>query len=85
MDPTPTPAALLTRQFLAWVAAAPRSYAVAMDAWRSSCPRLSIWEDALADGLLRIEPGTGGMAGQRLVLTEAGRAALSGSAATAPR
>jgi hypothetical protein len=85
MDPTPTPAALLTRQFLAWVEAAPRSYAEAMDAWRSSCPRLSIWEDALAEGLLRIEPGAGGMAGQRLALTGAGRAALSGCGARAPR
>lgn len=23
-----------------------------MDAWRTSCPRLSIWEDALADDLV---------------------------------
>ena len=36
----------LTEQFLAWVADRPRTYAEAMEAWRSSCPRLSIWEDA---------------------------------------
>jgi hypothetical protein len=28
----------LTRDFLAWVAREPRSYAEAMEAWRSSCP-----------------------------------------------
>lgn len=27
-------------------------YADTMEAWRTSCPRLTIWEDALSDGLL---------------------------------
>lgn len=40
----------LTQQFLAWVDEAPRSYADA-EAWRRSCPHLSIWEDAIADSL----------------------------------
>jgi hypothetical protein len=26
-----------------------------MDAWRSTCPRISIWENALHDGLIRVE------------------------------
>jgi hypothetical protein len=30
-----------------WVAAKPRTYTDAMEAWRTSCPRLSIWEDAV--------------------------------------
>ncbi len=25
-----------------------------MDAWRTSCPRLSIWEDALSDRLILV-------------------------------
>ena len=25
-----------------------------MDAWRTSCPRLSVWEDATADGLVEL-------------------------------
>jgi hypothetical protein len=29
-----------------------------MDAWRTSCPRLSIWEDACIDGLIDSETGT---------------------------
>ncbi|MCO6417245.1 hypothetical protein JYK14_13875 [Siccirubricoccus sp. KC 17139] len=75
--PTLAPDRMLLRQFLAWVAAEPRPYAAAMEAWRTSCPRLSIWEDALAEGLVRIAPGgEGGMAAARIVLTEAGRAML---------
>ena len=64
----------LTQQFLAWVAEAPRSYAEA-DAWRRSCPHLSIWEDAISDGLVRFQNGSG-MQQSRLVLTAAGRARL---------
>jgi hypothetical protein len=67
----------LTQQFLAWVAEAPRSYADA-EAWRRSCPHLSIWEDAISDGLIRFENGSG-MGGSRLVLTARGRKRLSGN------
>jgi hypothetical protein len=69
-----TAATALTQQFLAWVEEAPRSYADA-EAWRRSCPHLSIWEDAIADGLIRFESG-GGMQGSRLMLTARGRAVL---------
>ncbi len=44
-----------TRDFVQWVARKPRTYAEAMEAWRSSCPRLTAWEDALAAGLVRID------------------------------
>lgn len=64
----------LTQQFLAWVAEGGRSYADA-EAWRRSCPHLSIWEDAIADGLIRFENG-GTRARSRLVLTPRGRARL---------
>jgi hypothetical protein len=73
----------LTEQFLAWVAARPRSYAEAMEAWRSTCPRLSIWEDALGDDLVRLEPGAGGLSECRVVLTPHGEALLSVSDSTA--
>ena len=65
----------LTRQFLAWVDEAPRSYADA-EAWRRSCPHLSIWEDAISDELVRYEGGTS-MGETRLVLTARGRAFLA--------
>jgi hypothetical protein len=72
-----TVAHALTQQFLAWVAEAPRSYADA-EAWRRSCPHLSIWEDAIADGLVRFENGAS-MRGSRLVLTARGREWLARS------
>jgi hypothetical protein len=46
---------LIMIQFLAWVADQPRNYAQTMEAWRSTCPRLSVWEDAIIEGLVRIE------------------------------
>jgi hypothetical protein len=69
-----TPA--LMQQFLAWVDEAPRSYADA-EAWRRSCPHLSIWEDAISDGLVRFE-ASASMAGARLVLTPEGADRLHG-------
>ncbi len=35
-----------------WVAQYPRPFSEVMDAWRTSCPRLTIWEDALDLGLV---------------------------------
>jgi hypothetical protein len=65
----------LTQQFLAWVNEAPRSYADA-EAWRRSCPHLSIWEDAISDGLVRYENGAS-MREARLILTKSGRTLLA--------
>jgi hypothetical protein len=64
----------LTQQFLVWVDEAPRSYADA-EAWRRSCPHLSIWEDAISDGLVRFLNGSG-MQQSRVILTARGRAWL---------
>ena len=35
-----------------WIAREPRPYAQVMDAWRTSCPRLTVWEDAVDRGLV---------------------------------
>lgn len=59
-----------TLELLSWIAARERSYAETMEAWRSHCPRLMIWEDALADGLVAV-------ARRQVQLTAAGRALLS--------
>ena len=65
---------LIMIQFLEWVAAKPRCREDVMEAWRSSCPRFPVWEDAHAEGLIR---QCGGDKGQhRVELTERGRAAL---------
>ena len=42
----------LTIDFLAWLAAESRDYGDVMDAWQTSCPRLTIWEDAIDAGLI---------------------------------
>ncbi|WP_201160103.1 hypothetical protein [Rhodoplanes elegans] len=72
-----TPAAHLTLQFLGWLAEAPRSYAAVMEAWRTSCPRLSIWEDALIDGLVEIGAGAPSRDAAPVRLTARGRALLA--------
>jgi hypothetical protein len=35
-----------------WVAKAPRTHADVMNTWRTSCPRLTVWEDAVDRGLV---------------------------------
>ena len=64
--------AALTRQLLEWIASAPHTYAEALETWRSSCPRHTIWEDALEEGLVDCGPDEAGI----LALTPAGRARL---------
>ena len=44
-----------TVQLLAWIAEQSRTYAETIEVWKTSCPRLAMWEDALADGLVRVE------------------------------
>ena len=45
------------RELLDWIARRERTYAEAMEAWRSNCPRHPVWEDALAEGLVQVENG----------------------------
>ena len=57
-----------------WLAAAPRPYAEVIDAWRTSCPRLTVWEDAMERGLLTCAADAGGVL--VVTATEAGRQAV---------
>lgn len=67
----------LIRQLVDWTAARPRTYGEAMEAWRSSCPALTIWEDALAERLIEVRPVAGaGTEGGAVRLTAAGQALL---------
>ncbi|MBV9580241.1 MAG: hypothetical protein JO057_16760 [Chloroflexi bacterium] len=63
------------REFLVWVAFRPRTYADSMEAWGSHCPRFTLWEDALDQGLIVVEPGLPESSG--VCLTVQGRAAIS--------
>ena len=38
-----------------WIGMRPRPYADVMDAWRTSCPRLTIWEDTVDAGFVAHE------------------------------
>ena len=71
----PEPVSLLMREFLIWVASRPRTYAETMEAWRSTCPRHTVWEDAFIGGFVQIE-GDGRLAQAEVTLTPRGRAAL---------
>jgi hypothetical protein len=45
----------LILDLLEWLAKRDRSYEEVMDAWRTSCPRLPVWEDANDRGLVMKE------------------------------
>jgi hypothetical protein len=63
------------REFLDWVSNGPRTYAETMDAWGTRCPRHSVWEDALIEGLVRLESGET-IENATVSLTPAGRSLL---------
>ena len=69
------PLRYLTLQFLDWIAAAPRTYGEVIDAWRTSCPRLTVWEEAIEKGLVR-RISAGAMNDAKVVITDKGRSAL---------
>lgn len=48
---------VLVLDLLEWLARQDRSYTETMDAWRTSCPRLPVWEDANDRGLVQVEDG----------------------------
>ena len=60
----------LVLDLVEWIATKPRLYADVMDAWRTSCPRLTIWEDAVDRGFVTRETIAG--SGVRVTITEGG-------------
>jgi hypothetical protein len=64
----------LILDLIEWVERTERTYSETMDAWRTSCPRLTVWEDASGRGLVE----TTSVNGVRLVrITPAGLALLN--------
>jgi hypothetical protein len=59
-----------TLELLTWVESRPRTYADVVDAWRSNCPRLAVWDDAVIAGLVTAN-------GHGVALTELGRTLLA--------
>jgi hypothetical protein len=44
----------LMLEFLTWISSRRRTYDEAMEAWRTTCPRYTVWEDAIIDGLIQV-------------------------------
>ncbi|MGC9946494.1 MAG: hypothetical protein ABSF64_09025 [Bryobacteraceae bacterium] len=59
----------LILDLLEWLAKGERSYEEVMSAWRTSCPRLPVWEDANDRGLVMRDEAT-------IRITAAGRTLL---------
>jgi hypothetical protein len=64
----------LVLDLLEWLLPEPRPYAEVMDAWRTTCARLPIWEEAVDRGFLMSEMVARGRVLVRV--TPAGRAFL---------
>ena len=69
---------LLMLEFLSWISSRRRTYAEAMNAWQSSCPRLTIWEDAMIDGYIEVNRQDKSD-DPEVTLTTRGRALLNGN------
>ena len=64
----------LVIDLLEWIGPRSRPYAEVIEAWRTSCPRLSVWEEANARGLVEQRHAAGGAA--QVSLSPAGVAHL---------
>jgi hypothetical protein len=64
----------LILDLLEWLAATPRPYDEVMSAWRTSCPRLPVWEEANERGFIERQRSTG--TGELVALSSLGRGHL---------
>ena len=67
------PVDALILDLLEWIAKEERSYTDVMEAWRTSCPRLPVWEEANDRGFVTRERRDGGAI---VGVTSAGRSFL---------
>jgi len=65
------PVDALILDLLEWIGPGPRAYGEVIEAWRTSCPRLPVWEDANARGFITQEHRVG--IGSFVSVTAAGR------------
>jgi len=70
------PVEALIVDFVTWLAPGPRPYDEVMEAWRTSCPRLTVWEEALDRRLVARRRGADGR--PSVSVTDKGRAWLAG-------
>lgn len=67
---------LLMSEFLTWVATRRRTYHEAMEAWQSHCPRQTIWEDAIIEGMIELQ-AAGDDHDSQVTLTARGKSFLA--------
>ena len=60
----------LVLDLVEWIGREPRLYSDVIETWRTSCPRLTIWEDAGDRGYVARQPAGG--QGVRVAITESG-------------
>ena len=65
----------LILDLLEWIAPQPRPYSEVMDAWRTSCPHLPVWEEANGCGFVAREHAAG--RGMVITVTPTGREFLN--------
>ena len=73
----------LVLDMLEWMGPEPRPYTEVIEAWRTSCPRLTVWEDAVEGGYVTCEAIDG--RGVLVSITPHGRALLAESGRVMPR
>jgi hypothetical protein len=56
----------LVLDLVEWIGREPRLYSEVIETWRTSCPRLTIWEDAVDRGYVTRQPGA------KVAITESG-------------
>lgn len=61
----------LILDFVEWIARQPRAYNEVLAAWKTSCPRFTVWEDAVDTGLVSV--GFEGGSERMVSITEKGR------------
>ncbi len=75
MESAPDAVDALVLDLLEWIGPAERPYDEVMEAWRTSCPRLPVWEEARASGFVVCHDAAG--LGRVVSVSAAGREHLA--------
>ena len=70
---------VLVLDLLEWLNGSPKPYSEVMDAWRTTCPRLTVWEDATTAGYVSVRSGQVEITAQGRSYLESGRPATLGT------
>jgi len=68
---------LLMLEFLSWISSRRRTYAETLNAWQTTCPRHTVWEDAMIDGYIQLHRQAT-ISDPEVTLTPRGQALLNG-------